>query len=175
MIKDTILEALNKQLNAELYSAYLYLSMSAYFESVSLKGFANWMRVQAKEELTHAMRIYDYIVERGGRVKLETIEKPPSEWKSPLDVFEAVYNHEVRVTGMINDLVDLAMKEKDHATYNMLQWFVNEQVEEEASAEEIVQKLKMVGDEGRALFMIDRELAQRKFVEKTNTKERSER
>ena len=168
MIKDTILEALNKQINAELYSAYLYLSMSAYFESINLKGFANWMMVQAKEEVTHAMRIYDYVVERGGRVKLTAIEQPPTEWKSPLDAFEAAYNHEVKVTQMINELVDLALKEKDHATYNMLQWFVNEQVEEEASADEIVQKLKLVGNERSALFMVDRELAQRKFVNETN-------
>ena len=161
MLKETIQDALNKQINAELYSAYLYLSMSSYFESINLKGFANWMRVQAQEELGHAMRMYDYVVERGGRVILDTIEKPPSEWKSPLDAFEAVYNHETKVTGLINDLVELALKERDHATYNMLQWFVNEQVEEEASADEIVQKLKLVGDEGRALFMIDRELAQR--------------
>ncbi|RLI72176.1 ferritin [Archaeoglobales archaeon] len=168
MIKDTILEALNKQINAELYSAYLYLSMSAYFESINLKGFANWMMVQAKEEVTHAMRIYDYVVERGGRVKLTAIEQPPTEWKSPLDAFEAAYNHEVKVTQMINELVDLALKEKDHATYNMLQWFINEQIEEEASADEIVQKLKLVGNERSALFMVDRELAQRKFVNETN-------
>ncbi len=175
MIKEKILEPLNRQLNAELYSAYLYLSMAAYFESVSLKGFANWMRVQAKEELTHAMRFYDYIVERGGRVKLDSVEKPPSEWNSPLDVFEAVYEHEVKVTSMINDIVDLALKEKDYATYNMLQWFVNEQVEEEASADEIVRKLKMVGDEGRAIFMIDRELAQRKFSEDMDVEERTDK
>ncbi|MBO8183361.1 MAG: ferritin [Archaeoglobus sp.] len=161
MIKESIQEALNKQINAELYSAYLYLSMSSYFESINLKGFANWMRIQAQEELSHAMRIYDYVIERGGRVILDAIEKPPSEWKSPLDAFEAVYNHEVKVTDLINDLVELALKERDHATYNMLQWFVNEQVEEEASADEIVQKLKLVGDEGRAIFMLDRELAQR--------------
>ena len=161
MLKESIEQALNKQINWELYSAYLYLSMAAYFDSINLKGFSHWMRMQFQEELNHAMKLFDYVSERGGRVVLEAIEKPPSEWKSPLDAFKAVYNHEVKVTGLINELVELALKERDHATYNMLQWFVNEQVEEEASADEIVQKLRLVGDEGRAIFMIDRELAQR--------------
>ena len=164
MLSERMLKALNKQLNAELYSAYLYLSMAAYFESKNLKGFANWMRVQAQEELTHAMRFFDYINERGGRVYLEAIEKPPIEWKSPLDVFEATYKHEVKVTNMINDLVNMAMEEKDHATYNMLQWFVAEQVEEEASADEIRQQLKLIGDDGRGIMMLDRELKQRVFT-----------
>jgi len=163
MLSEKILEALNEQINAEFYSAYLYLAMSAYFEAKNLKGFANWMRVQAQEETTHAMRIYDYVVERGGRVKLMAIEQPPAEWSSPLEAFEAAYNHEVKITGMINKLVNLAMEEKDHATYNMLQWFVAEQVEEEASTDEIVQKLKMLGEDGRGILMIDRELAQRVF------------
>ncbi len=163
MLSEKILEALNEQINAEFYSAYLYLAMSAYFEAKNLKGFANWMRVQAQEETTHAMRIYDYVVERGGRVKLMVIEQPPAEWSSPLEAFEAAYNHEVKITGMINKLVNLAMEEKDHATYNMLQWFVAEQVEEEASTDEIVQKLKMLGKDSRGILMIDRELAQRVF------------
>jgi len=157
-------EALNKQLNAELYSSYLYLSMSAYFQSVNLSGFANWMRVQAQEELAHAMKFYDYVNERGGRVVLPAVEAPPSEWDSPLAVFEHVYRHEQGVTGMINKLVDLAVEARDHATNNFLQWFVSEQVEEEASADEVVQKLKLVGDDPSGLFMIDRELAQRVFV-----------
>ncbi|OYT59975.1 ferritin [Thermoplasmatales archaeon ex4484_30] len=164
MLSQRMLEELNKQVNAELYSAYLYLSMAAYFESINLKGFANWMRVQAQEELTHAMRFFDYINERGGVVKLAAIEQPPTEWKSPLDVFEATYKHEVKVTGMINSLVNLAMKEKDHATYNMLQWFVAEQVEEEASADEIRQQLKLIGKDGRGILMLDRELGQRVFT-----------
>jgi len=163
MITEKIVELLNKQLNAELYSAYLYLSMSAYFESINLRGFGNWMRVQAQEELTHAMKFYDYVIERGGRVKLMAVEKPSLEWKSPLDVFEATYRHEVHITKLIHELVDLSISEKDHATYNMLQWFVKEQVEEEAQANEIIQKLKLVGIEGPGLFMMDRELAQRKF------------
>ena len=164
MLSERMMKSLNKQLNAELYSAYLYLSMAAYFESKNLKGFANWMRVQAQEELMHAMKFFDYINERGGRVYLEAIEKPPTEWKSPLDVFEATYEHEVKVTSMINDLVNMAMEEKDHATYNMLQWFVAEQVEEEASADEIRQQLRMIKEDGRGIMMLDRELKQRTFT-----------
>jgi len=157
-------EALNKQLNAEIYSAYLYLSMSAYFQSVNLDGFANWMRVQWQEELAHGLKFYDYVNERGGRVVLQTVEAPPSEWDSALAVFEDTYRHEQKVTGMINKLVDLAVETRDHATNNFLQWFVSEQVEEEASADEVVQKLKLVGDDPSGLFMIDRELGQRVFV-----------
>ena len=164
MIDQRMQEALNKQLNAELYSAYLYLSMSAHFQSVNLAGFANWMRVQAQEELAHALKFYDYVNERGGRVVLQPVEAPPSAWDSPLALFEHVYQHEQKVTGMINKLVDLAVEIRDHATNNVLQWFVAEQVEEEASADEVVQKLKLVGDDPSALFMIDRELAQRAFV-----------
>ena len=164
MLSERMMKSLNKQLNAELYSAYLYLSMAAYFESKNLKGFANWMRVQAQEELMHAMKFFDYINERGGRVYLEAIEKPPTEWKSPLDVFEATYEHEMKVTSMINDLVNMAMEEKDHATYNMLQWFVAEQVEEEASADEVRQQLRMIKEDGRGIMMLDRELKQRTFT-----------
>ncbi len=164
MIDEKMQEALNKQLNAELYSSYLYLSMSAYFQSVNLDGFANWMRVQAQEELMHAMKFYDYVNERGGRVVLHPVEGPPSEWDSPLAAFENVYRHEQKVTGMINKLVDLAVEARDHATNNFLQWFVSEQVEEEASADEVAQKLKLVGDDASGLFMIDRELRQRVFV-----------
>jgi len=164
MLSERMLEALNKQVNAELYSAYLYLSMAAYFESINLKGFSNWMRVQAQEEVSHAMKFFDYINERGGRVKMMAIEQPPTEWNSPLDAFEATYEHETNVTRMINDLVNMAMEEKDHATYNMLQWFVAEQVEEEASADEIRQQLKLIGDDGRGIMMLDRELRQRTFT-----------
>ena len=164
MIDEKMQDALNKQLNAELYSSYLYLSMAAYFQSVNLGGFANWMRVQAREELMHAMKFYDYVNERAGRVILQPVEAPPSEWDSPLAVFENVYRHEQGVTGMINELVDLAIEASDHATNNFLQWFVAEQVEEEASADEVVQKLKLVGDDPSGLFLIDRELAQRVFT-----------
>jgi len=164
MIDQRMQEALNKQINAEIYSAYLYLSMSAHFQSVNLAGFANWMRVQWQEELAHALKFYDYVNERGGRVVLQPVEAPPSAWDSPLALFEHVHQHEQKVTGMINKLVDLAVEIRDHATNNVLQWFVAEQVEEEASADEVVQKLKLVGDDPGALFMIDRELAQRVFV-----------
>lgn len=162
MVKEKMVDALNEQINAELYSAYLYLSMSAYFEDVNLTGFSNWMRVQSQEELNHAMKIYDYVVELGERVELFTVQKPPKEWGSPLAAFEAAYKHEQHVTGLINNLVDMAIADKDHATNNMLQWFVAEQVEEEASANEIVQKLRLVGEDGRGLLILDRELAQRK-------------
>ncbi len=163
MLKETVQDALNDQINAELYSAYLYLSMEAYFESIDLKGFANWMRAQAQEEMVHAAKIFDFVNERSGRVSLKPIEGPPSEWSSPLEVFKAAYDHECHVTELINKLVDLAREQSDHATYNFLQWFVAEQVEEEASTDEVVQQLKLVGDQGHGLFMIDRELAQRTF------------
>jgi ferritin len=154
-------EALNKHANAEFYSSYLYLSMSAHFQSVNLTGFAQWMRVQAREELAHAMKFFDHIVERGGKVTLLPVEAPPSQWDSPLAAFEDAYRHEQKVSGLINWLVDEAVQNRDHATNNFLQWFVSEQVEEEASVDAIVQKLKLVGDAAGGLFMIDRELAQR--------------
>ena len=169
MIKEKIQDALNKQINAELYSSYLYLSMSAFFESINLKGCANWMRVQTQEELVHAMKFYDYLIERGGKVILSSIESPPTEWPSPLAIFEQAYQHEQKVTGLINGLVDLAIAEKDHATNNFLQWFVSEQVEEEASADEVVQKIKLMGDARGGIFMLDRELAQRVFTPPTAT------
>ncbi|MGD2095768.1 MAG: ferritin [Phycisphaerales bacterium] len=164
MISQKMEEALNEQVNAEMYSAYMYLSMEAYFKSHNLNGLASWMRAQAQEEMTHAMKIYDFINERGGKVTLKAIEGPPTEWKSPLAVFEAVYAHEQKVTGLINGLVDLAIKEKDHATNTFLQWFVNEQVEEEASADEVVQQLKMMKDAPGGMFMLNRELGQRVFT-----------
>jgi ferritin len=164
MISKKMEEALNEQVNAELYSAYLYLSIESYFKSLNLNGFANWMRVQTQEEVMHAMKIYDFVNERGGRVILKAIEGPPTEWDSPLAVFEAVYVHEQKVTGLINDLVDLAIKEKDHATNSFLQWFVNEQVEEESSADEVVQQLKMMENAPGGMFMLDRELGQRVFT-----------
>jgi len=164
MIGKKMGEALNGQVNAEMYSAYLYLSMESYFRSLNLNGFANWMRVQTQEEMMHAMKIYDFINERGGMVTLKAIEGPPTKWKTPLAVFEAVYAHEQKVTGLINKLVDLAIKEKDHATNAFLQWFVNEQIEEESSADEIVQQLKIMKDAPGGMFMLDRELGQRVFT-----------
>jgi len=169
MIKEKIQGAINKQLNAELYSSYLYLSMAAYFESINLKGFANWMRIQAQEELMHAMKFYDYINERGGRVTLTPIDGPPTQWDSPLAVFEHVYQHEQKVTSLINNLVNIAIAESDHASNNFLQWFVAEQVEEESSADEIVQKLKLVADDRSGLFMLDQELGQRIFTPPATT------
>jgi len=164
MISKKMEEALNAQVNAELYSAYLYLSMESYFTSLNLNGCANWMRVQTQEEVAHAMKIYDFINERGGRAILKAIDGPPTEWNSPLAVFEAAYAHEQKVTRLINDLVDLAIKEKDHATNSFLQWFVNEQVEEEASADAIVQQLRMMENAPGGMFMLDRELGQRVFT-----------
>lgn len=161
--KDMMMQALNKQINEELFSSYLYLSMAAQFEDMALAGFASWMRVQAQEELSHAMIFFNYIVERGGRVELDAIQKPQKEWKTALKMFEAAYDHECHITGCINKLMDQAVQEKDYATQNMLQFFIKEQVEEEASADEIVQKLRLMGDAQGAMFMMDRELGQRVF------------
>ena len=161
MLNQKTQDAFNKQLNAELFSSYLYVSMSAYFASKNLKGMANWMRIQATEEMQHAMKFYDFINERGGRVLLTQVGGPKTDWDSPLAVFEDAYKHERKVTGLIHELVDLAIAEKDHAANAFLQWFVTEQVEEEASAEEVVDKLKLAGDNASVLFMIDQELGQR--------------
>jgi len=154
-------EALNKHANAEFYSSYLYLSMSAYFQSINLAGFAHWMRIQAREELAHALKFYDHVIERGGRASLQLVETPPIQWDSPLAAFEDAYRHEQKVTGLINQLVDEAVQTRDHATNNFLQWFVVEQVEEEASTDAIVQKLKLVGDAPGGLLMIDHHLGER--------------
>jgi ferritin len=161
MISKTLETALNKQVNRELYSAYLYLSMSSYFETVSLKGFAKWMRLQAKEERTHAMKFYDYIIARGGKVTLDAIDAPKNRWASAGKVFEDTLAHEQKVTGMINGLVDLARKENDHATFEMLQWFVKEQVEEEEHAGDIVNQIRIVGDVPGHLFYLDHHLGKR--------------
>ena len=164
MISKKMEEALNGLLNAELYSAYLYLSMEAYFESVNLPGFANWMRAQTQEELMHAMKFYDYIIERGGRVILRLIDAPPADWDSPFAVFEATLEHEQKVTGLINDLVHLAREEKDNASGIFLQWFVNEQVEEEDNVGKVLGQLKLIKDSPEALFMMDKEMRQRVFM-----------
>jgi ferritin len=164
MISKRIEEAVNEQINAEFYSSYLYLSMSAYFDSIDLPGFANWMIAQAQEEISHGMKMYKFIQERGGKVTLKPIKGPETEWDSPLAIFEGAYAHEQLVTGLINDLVNLAIEEKDHATKNFLDWFIDEQVEEEASASEVVQQLKMIGDNGYGLLMLDREMGQRIFT-----------
>ncbi len=161
MLTKKMHEALNRQVNREMYSAYLYLSMAAFSEHVGLKGFAHWFEAQAREEMEHAMRFYRYLLDQGAKITLETIEKPPADFASALDMFEKTLEHEKAVTKMITDLTELAMAEKDHATQVFLQWFVTEQVEEEAHATEILGKIKFVGDHPNGLFMIDRELAAR--------------
>ena len=161
MMNLTIQDAFNEQLNAELFSSYLYLSMSAYFESQNLKGMAHWMRFQAQEETLHAMKFFDFLNERGGKVVLAKVKEPKAEWSSPLDVFEDTCKHESKVTGLIDGLADLSLAEKDHAASAFLQWFITEQVEEEATAQEIRDKLRLVSENPVALFMVDRELGQR--------------
>jgi len=161
MLKGNLLDSLNTQVNAELYSSYLYLSMSAYLKDSGLDGFSHWMRVQAQEEMVHGMMIYDYIISRGGRIELAAIDRPVSEWDSPLAAAEGALGHEKNVTLMINSLMDLAIKESDHATVQFLHWFVSEQVEEEANAEELVRNFKLAGKDSSALLMIDRELTAR--------------
>ena len=164
MISKKMEKALNGQINAELYSAYLYKAMQAYFESVNLPGFANWMSIQTQEELFHVTKIYGFVNERSGRVILKSIKEPPAEWSSPLAAFQAAYKHEQMVTGLINDLVNLAIRENDHATNSFLQWFVNEQVEEESSVDAVVQKLKMVKNAPGGQFLVDQELGQRVYT-----------
>ncbi len=161
MIDEEMEEALNQQINAEFYSAYIYLSMASEFASRSLDGFETWMHSQFIEEINHGMRLYQYVNSRGGRVELEAIEKPKIEWDSPLEMFKEAYEHEQYVTGRINELADLAEKKNDRATLQMLQWFIDEQVEEEESSEAIVDKLEMIGDDYRGLMMLDKELGQR--------------
>ncbi|MEE9496451.1 MAG: ferritin [Desulfobacterales bacterium] len=173
MLNEKVQKTLNGQLNAELYSSYLYLSMNAYFKSVNLDGFANWMHYQAQEELEHSMKFYDFIIQRGGKVQLMQIEAPPTEWGSPMAVFEATLEHEQKVTGLINDLVEIANEERDHATQIFLQWFVSEQVEEEENVGGVLEQLKLMGEARGGLFMIDRELAKRSpsgGSEKANSK-----
>ena len=161
MISETVVKALNDQINFELYSSYIYYSMSAYFEDIDLPGFAHWMKIQTQEELTHVQKLFDYINERDGRVVLSGIKAPQTEWKSPLEAFEHAYKHEQEVSSRINKMVDLSLQHSDHATNTFLQWFVNEQVEEEASVKKVVQDLKMIGNDGNGLFMLNRELGQR--------------
>jgi ferritin len=161
MIKEKIEKALNQQLNQELYAFYLYLSMSAHFESINLNGFANWMRFQAEEEKTHGLKFYDYILQANGKIDLKQIDAPKKSWKSVQELFEDTYNHEKKVTESIYDIVDLSISERDHATHNFLQWFVSEQVEEEATALKILEKIKLIGDNQGALFIFDREMGSR--------------
>ena len=161
MISQTIQNAINQQIKHEFYSSYLYLSMSAYFETLSLPGFARWMRVQSQEENVHAMKFFDFVNDRGGSVELQALDQPPSEFQSPLDVFEQALQHERKVTTAIHQLYGVAAKENDYATQTLLQWFITEQVEEEKNAGQIVEQLKMTGGEPSALLLLDRELAAR--------------
>ncbi len=164
MLNSKIEKAINNQINAEIYSSYLYVSMGMYFESADMSGAAKWMNAQAQEELVHAEKFMNYVNERSGRVILEAIEKPPVEWESGLATFEAALDHERKVSSLINELVALARSENDYMTDNFLQWFVGEQVEEEASAGEVVRKMRLVGESGGGRFMIDKELGLRVFT-----------
>jgi ferritin len=164
MLDVRIQDALNAQINAELYSAYLYLSMAAQFADLGMAGGQNWMTVQYQEELSHAQRFFGYVIERGGRVTLSPIEGPPTRWQTGLAMFEDAYEHEQKVTGLINDLATLALELRDHATHNFLQWFIAEQVEEEASAIDMVQKFRMAAEHPAGLYQLDKELAARVFA-----------
>ena len=163
MSSQKLQDAINYQINRELYSEYYYLSMASYFNSIGLNGFENFFLVQVQEERFHAMKMYNFLNERGGRVFLAPIEAPKTDFKSALEVFELAYEHEKLVSRLINDLMDLSIAENDHAAKNHFDWFVAEQVEEEASMDTILNKLKLIGGEGHGLLMLDNELAQRVF------------
>lgn len=167
MLKEKMLIALNEQINAEQYSSLLYLSMSAYFNDKGLPGFANWMYVQYQEELTHANKFFNYVVERGGKVELKAIDQMPTTWEGVIDVYEKTLEHEQLVTSLIDKLVDIAVDERDHATQSFLRWFVDEQVEEEANVTEILDTLKLINGQGNGIFMLDREMRNRTFVDTT--------
>ncbi len=165
MIKKEVLDAMNEQINAETYSAYMYLSMAAYFENMGLEGFANWMKIQYQEESAHAIKFFNYVTERNGRVVLKAVAQPPVDFDGIVDVFEKTLEHEIKVTAMINNLVDVAIKANDHASQSFLKWYVDEQVEEEANVEKILSTLKLINGQGNGIFMMDRELGQRVFVD----------
>lgn len=171
MLNKRLEEALNNQINEELFSSYLYQSMAAYFEAVGLKGFANWMRVQSQEEKFHADKIYDYINERGGRVILQAIDEPKVEWESALEALQDTLGHEQKITGLINELTNVAIEEKDHATNNFLQWFIAEQVEEEANAQDLLDQLQFIDGNKSGLYMMDKELKTRVFTAPVDTAE----
>ena len=164
MISKKLQNAINKQINKELYSEYLYLSMAAYLESIGLEGFANFFKVQVQEERFHTMKFFDYVNERGGRVVLEAIDRPQIEFKSPVEIFEIAYKHEQYVTKLINELMEVAIKENDHAARSFLNWYIDEQVEEEASMDKILNQLKMIDGKGQGMLMLDKELATRTFT-----------
>jgi ferritin len=161
MLSQKMQDALNAQINAEYYSSYLYLSMAAYAEEANFKGFANWFRIQSREEMVHVMKFFEYVIDRKGRVELKAIEGPPTKWDSPLAAFQATAKHEQHVSGLINNLASLAVSENDHATHALLEWFLTEQVEEEATADQIVAQMKLAIDAPAAMFLLDRELGAR--------------
>lgn len=165
MLTQAVQEAINNQIKSELHSAYVYLAMTAYCESLNLPGFAQWMRMQSREELSHAMKLFDYVNDRGGRVALQAIDAPPLDFKSPLEMVQEVLQHERKVTAMINALYEVAIKEQDYATQVHLQWFLTEQVEEEKNAGEIVERVKMAGAQPAALLLLDREFGARTTAE----------
>ena len=168
MIHEKMEKAFNFQINKELYSSYLYLSMAAYFQNIGLAGFANWMRVQVQEEHFHAMKFFNYLNERGGRVELEAIEKPPFDFPSPQTVFKESLEHEKLVTSLINKLMDTAIEVNDHAARSFLNWYVDEQVEEEASFESILDKFELIGGKGHGLMMMDQDMSTRVFTPPVN-------
>jgi ferritin len=161
MLKKKIEKAMNDQLSKEMFSSYLYLSMASWFEANGYDGMASWMKIQSQEEYEHAMKFYNYINERGGRVTLGAMEAPKSEWKSPIEIFEEAYKHECYITKEIHKLVDLVSADKDYPSISFLNWFVDEQVEEESAASKIIDDLKMVGDRGVSLYMLDKSLGKR--------------
>lgn len=164
MLNKKLEEALNAQINAEFWSAYLYLSMSSDMSDKGMAGVANWFAIQFKEEQDHAMKFFNYVISRGGKVTLKPIEKVDTEWKNPLAAFEQTLQHEEKVTSLINDLYALAEQEKDYATQSMLKWFIDEQVEEEENAKAIIDTLKLIGDNGYGLYQLDKELATRVYT-----------
>ena len=161
MIKDNICDALNAQINMEYHSSYSYLAMSKFFLEQNLNGLANWMRIQAQEELIHGMKIYDFVDERDGIINFTDIKQPRQKWDSPIDVFEEALKNERAVSESIYDIVDLSLSERDHATNTFLQWFVAEQVEEESTIKEVIDNLRLVGNDGNGLFLLDRDMGQR--------------
>jgi ferritin len=167
MLSKLLEKELNDQVNYEFWSAQLYLSMSAHFADQGLPGFAHWMYVQYQEEMTHAIKFFKYVIERGGKAELSSIAAVPTSWTSPLDVMVDTMQHEQKVTERINHLADTAVSEKDHASQSMLRWFIDEQVEEEANVKAIVDTLKLIKDNGYAIYSLDKELATRVFVDAT--------
>lgn len=161
MISKKVQQAFNSQLNEELFSSYLYLSMVAHFEAKNLKGFAHWFRIQSQEEYGHALKFFNFILQKGGKVSLTQVATPKTEWNSIAEVFNDTLKHEQKITDLINKLVEVSMEEKDYAAHTFLQWFVTEQVEEEANVEEIIQKIEMIGDNKSGLFLLDNELGSR--------------